>query len=279
MRTRKAWAELGRYLALQSGLISMRSAPTAHKVYITLTTIPDRIGKIRPVLDSLWDQSLRPEKIILNVPAISARFPEPFEIPAFIKNRSYVEVNFSEDVGPATKLLPTLRKFQHEQDVTLIVVDDDQVYPRGLVAHYCRTSPKYPEAVVALCGCEPPNGGKHGERKILHGAGIRIFRPYANAKAPVLVDVVQGASSYCLRPVFFDGQIYDLHESAYHADDIWVSGHLANRQVMKYVVPADFAYARIDAYPTPQSLRKTSNRDNRHNDALYAYFKDHWNKR
>tara|TARA_R110002072_G_scaffold45565_5_gene126916 strand:- start:118095 stop:119051 length:957 start_codon:yes stop_codon:yes gene_type:complete len=104
----------------------------SHKVVITFTTIPDRLNLIYPTIASLFDQSVCVDDIILNVPRIS-RKGQPYIIPEWMASLTNLTINWVEtDEGPATKLLPTLRKERSANGVInttrIIVVDDDNIY-------------------------------------------------------------------------------------------------------------------------------------------------------
>ena len=51
-------------------------------------------------------------------------------------------------MGPATKILPTLNLFKDEADKLIIVLDDDQIYPKGMVENYVKNSKDLPDAAM-----------------------------------------------------------------------------------------------------------------------------------
>ncbi|MEC8064016.1 MAG: hypothetical protein VX112_04135, partial [Pseudomonadota bacterium] len=108
-----------------------------HPVYISLSTIPKRIGYIEDVLRSI---DLRwVEKVFIAVPERFTRTNEEYHIPASLLFHEKVEIIKAEkDEGPITKLLPALEKVRGAQngDALLIVLDDDYIYPRGLVLEH-----------------------------------------------------------------------------------------------------------------------------------------------
>ena len=62
-------------------------------IYVSLTTIPQRIKSIKKSIDSLINQTQKPDKIFINVPTKYKRFEEIVEedqIPNF--NDSRIEV-------------------------------------------------------------------------------------------------------------------------------------------------------------------------------------------
>ena len=67
-------------------------------IYVSLSTIPQRVKSLNKSIDSLINQSLKPDKIFINIPRKYRRFKETIEdsqIPKFDKN--IVEVNRCED--------------------------------------------------------------------------------------------------------------------------------------------------------------------------------------
>ena len=82
-------------------------------IYVSLSTIPARLKNINKTIESLLNQTRKPDKIFVNVPLKYRRFSETVEseqIPKF--NNSIVEVTRCEDCGPGTKLLGSLNKLE-----------------------------------------------------------------------------------------------------------------------------------------------------------------------
>ena len=95
-------------------------------IYVSLTTIPQRIKDLNKTVQSLLKQSQKPDKIFINIPFKYKRFKEIInddQIPKF--DNSIVEITRCEDCGPGTKLLGSLDKF--EKNSLVILVDDDHV--------------------------------------------------------------------------------------------------------------------------------------------------------
>ena len=95
---------------------------------ITLTTIPSRLENLHKTIDSITKQTLKPNKIFINVPIKYYRFPELTisnnELEKF--ESELVKINRCEDFGPATKIMGGLNdvlKFDCG-----IIIDDDHIY-------------------------------------------------------------------------------------------------------------------------------------------------------
>ena len=96
-------------------------------IYISISTIPQRLKHLIESVNSLLNQTRKPDKIFVNIPYKYKRFKETIEdnqIPKF--DSSIVEVTRCEDCGPGTKLLGSLNKF--EKNSLVILADDDHFY-------------------------------------------------------------------------------------------------------------------------------------------------------
>jgi len=104
-------------------------------IYISLTTIPPRIKNLNKSVDSLLNQTQKPDKIFINIPYKYKRFDETIrddQIPKF--NNKIVEIVRCEDRGPGTKLMGSLKKF--EKDSLIVLADDDHIYENYMVEKF-----------------------------------------------------------------------------------------------------------------------------------------------
>lgn len=109
------------------------------KYIVSFTTSPTRIHKCQPMLNSLLQQSRKPDLIILNIPYVFARTGEEYTIPTHVSQ--YVCVNQIEiDYGPGTKIIPTIHflkdKGYESNDTRIIYLDDDIQYPINMIQTY-----------------------------------------------------------------------------------------------------------------------------------------------
>ena len=104
-------------------------------IYISISTIPQRLKNLNQSIESLLKQTRKPDKIFINIPYNYKRFNETIkdnQIPKF--DNSLVEVTRCEDCGPGTKLLGSLNKF--EKNSLVILADDDHVYEDYMVEKF-----------------------------------------------------------------------------------------------------------------------------------------------
>jgi len=234
---------LWRALRLHLGAPSARPVrtPRAERLVVSLTTIPARAGSLGPVLRSLLDQTIAADRIVLALPKTSLRgeaYPEAesLALPAG------VEVLACEDHGPATKLLPVLLA---EPDATIVVVDDDVIYPRDFLETLLGWHRRLPHAAIGYRGVALAAGTRFAELDHVFATGIYD---------PARVDVLFGTWGYLLPPGVLPQGVHDVDgapEGLRWVDDVWVSGHLARAGVPRFVVPA-----RRLPIETPSSWRQ-----------------------
>lgn len=116
-----------------------------NKYIISFTTIPTRLKNIHFTIDSLLNQLVKPEKIILNVPKIySLRFKTSIDIISvnelLKKYQNKIIINYvDEDYGPGTKLLGLLKNNIIDinvENLYIMLLDDDMLYPNGIIQSF-----------------------------------------------------------------------------------------------------------------------------------------------
>ena len=104
-------------------------------IYVSVSTIPQRIKNLNKSIESLLNQTKKPDKIFINIPFQYKRFKETLsdnEIPKF--DNEIVEITRCEDCGPGTKLLGSLSKL--EKNSLLILADDDHIYENYMIEKF-----------------------------------------------------------------------------------------------------------------------------------------------
>ena len=104
-------------------------------IYVSISTIPQRIKNLNKSIKSILKQTKKPDKIFINIPFKYKRFKETIkddQIPKF--DSSIVEITRCEDCGPGTKLLGSLNKL--EKNSLLILADDDHTYENYMIEKF-----------------------------------------------------------------------------------------------------------------------------------------------
>ena len=168
-------------------------------IYVSTSTIPQRIKNLDKSIKSLLNQTKKPDKIFINIPFKYKRFSETIkddEIPKF--DSSVVEITRCEDFGPATKLLGSLDKL--EKNSLIILFDDDHVYENYMVEKFSYFYSKAPNNAYSF-----------------------YVHPLGN------FGIGQGADGFaintnCLKGIknFYDKVVKDYKELFLY-DDLWIS--------------------------------------------------------
>lgn len=237
-RVSRSWRRKRRYrrraekaAAFWAGL-KVRPAPRdVLRIIATLTTAPDRIHLLEPVLIALTTgQSRPPDEIHLNVPHRFGRTGEAYVIPDFI-SRYPVQVFRCEDEGPGTKLIPPIRRTPADQDTWFFVVDDD-------VRHL-------PEALATLASRATQDPA------MAYGyADNYLYRRWIPGGD---VDILCGFGGFIVHRSFF-GEDFEAYlakvlgdRSCRFHDDVYLSNYLALRGIRRMrVATAEVSLDRME---------------------------------
>lgn len=114
-------------------------------VTVSLTSFGERINWVDVVIESLMEQTVKANRIVL---WLDRRLSGGSLLPASLGRlgKRGLEIRFCTDVGPATKLIPSLKEFP---DDIIITVDDDQIYDYDLLDRLLTAHRIHPEAICA----------------------------------------------------------------------------------------------------------------------------------
>jgi hypothetical protein len=202
------------------------------RIWISLTTSPKRIHTLQTTLNSLLQQSYKPERILLNLPLRFGRTNEPYEIPEWLvamihDHEDLVVINrCDKDFGAITKLVPTLDFVPPEEDVWIATADDDINYMPHTLELYVRMNECWKDKVAV---------------------GISGFRLSKEAQiAPTLqpgkVDVLEGYSLPLYHRSFFQSSFRKYLDTCLNnpllvrSDDLIISNWLALNKVERVQV-------------------------------------------
>lgn len=158
-------------------IVFVHSTPTnipsellnGEKVYITLTTSPVRIDKIKRCLESLLAQHVKLSDNTILYPTVVLSIPtyyrktEPYTIPDWLNelvkqhNGRLVIYRPDKDYGPATKLVGGyLYMKENNEKGYILYADDDRVYPQSMVNVLLYKAVKDPKVVWCCIFGTPP---------------------------------------------------------------------------------------------------------------------------
>ncbi len=127
-------------------------------IIVSFTTIPERLFKNLPenCINSILNQTIKPDYIVLNIPEISKKGELYSHVHAKnLEMHSSVVIQYGpkygvKDLGPITKLVPTIGFIKRNRIDTaiIILVDDDCIYDQSMIENLITAKKKNPEQLV-----------------------------------------------------------------------------------------------------------------------------------
>ncbi len=251
---------------------------------ISLTSIPPRFSGLQRTLESLLNQTVRPERVILYLSRHYIRYPDwdgqlP-EVPEGVEIRLV-----DENWGPATKLLPALKEFAGE-DLEILFCDDDQIYRPNMAARFLAARAKHPQSCIGSSGMvdypapdtaakrrfEQHPRMKHLWKHLNPAFLLKLLRLEVGRQItgqdyidPVrrsvwragYADGFEGFSGVLVRPEFFPDDVFDIPDFARPVDDVWLSGHATRMGHAPWIVGGLF-YPMLMPDPTEDHENETA---------------------
>lgn len=187
-----------------------------YEIILSLTSHGARVDSAYLTIESLMDQSLKADRIILNLN--SKAFTEK-KLPATLKRQMArgLEVHFCQDMGPYTKFYATLER---NPNSLIITVDDDIMYPVDLVDQLFRAYVEQPTVIPCLRSHLMTFSSEEG--------AIKPYKQWqwdhANFE-PSLRIFPTGVGGVLYFPGCFDERVLDaksFKSLAPNADDVWL---------------------------------------------------------
>ena len=221
---------------------------------VTLTSIPPRFGNVPARIRAIERQTRRPERVQVTLPRKYRRFPG--ERPSLPPLPDWVEIfECAEDHGPATKLLPAVRRWQGTP-TDLLVCDDDRTQDRRWIERLNDASGQRPGEIVCERGwnildrfgleqCSPrlpraeaaPRGGRTMGYRLLRAATIGLLHPSRKIYSQAgYVDIFEGFLGAIIPVEAIPlARACNIPGALWTVDDVWLSGIAASSGVGVWV--------------------------------------------
>lgn len=206
-----------------------------YKVIVSLTTSPSRLLRLEPVIRSILEQDYEVANIEINLPK-KYKNTEDYIIPNFLELntdsnicKKYPKVKIfriENDLGPGTKIIPTLLRYIDNPDPNLyiITIDDDNRYPDRLVSSLLKGMKLYGDNHIYCIG----------------GYNLRIAskcRVELDEITEGKVSVIEGVYGVLYNPRLFTDEIGAYfcrvleNKECFTSDDITISNYLAFKEI------------------------------------------------
>jgi hypothetical protein len=214
------------------------------RLVVTMSTIPSRISRIGPVLESIKRQTRKPDAIYVCICTFNLWEQSAYEVPQWLSTDEEVRLVIStSDFGPATKLLGTLRA-ETAPETRIVIVDDDWSYDRALLERLEAKFDRYSGYAIGSSGARLPSRwseiGVHiGPEPGSARSAQDQLSFVAEAREDFSADILQfGFGAIVLRKWFAD-DIYDLiqpKQPLFYCDDVLFSAYLESKGIGKMCV-------------------------------------------
>jgi hypothetical protein len=146
-----SYFEITRYISLHCQPVepfikNYSKLPKASKnrVIISFSTTPDKVEKLKPMINSILDQTVKVDMITIIIPLEYKG--KKYNLPKYIQDVAVV-LPSGKDYGKGTKLIPLLLK-EKESDTIIIAIDDDRVYGKDFIETMVEEANKNPNTVL-----------------------------------------------------------------------------------------------------------------------------------
>ena len=215
------------------------------KVVITLTTVPERLNQpvedgFKLVLKSLCEQNYQGYEVHLNLPGKYNVTGEEYIIPSwlesYLSNYNHLKVFRTEDMGPPTKVIPTI--LREDKNTLLIVVDDDLVYHPDMIIEHVKYHSILPDSVVLYDGrgLFPPKHKDLRDSWVLTVGEISRVKDLQHYKS----------ASYYGR--YFEEDFFKDFVGKTKSDDVLMSFYFKYKKIKMFVVPYEPEIPKVQTY-------------------------------
>ncbi len=194
----------------ESGVTSQRY--TNHDIIVSLTTYGKRLNDVAFTIESIMQQTMKPNKIIL---WLEDGLKDQHLPHALKKQMSRgLEMGYCKDIRSYKKLIPTLKRYP---EAAIITIDDDALYDYDLLEHLIYAYINQPQYIHA---------GRVHRIRIENG----IVLPYNKWKkkigelGPHRLNFAVGVGGILYPPGALDNEVYNedvFTDICKYADDIW----------------------------------------------------------
>lgn len=202
---------------LQQGILNNKSCGVTSEKYlekslvVSLTSYGERVREVALTIESLMEQTILPNKIILWLSEHEKYIPESLRL---LEKRG-LEINFCRDIKSYKKLIPSLNKYP---DDIIVTVDDDVFYEFDLLENLIEAHKKYPYDILA-----------HRMHRIVLDrnndvASYKLWKHCIKDYQPSFLNFAVGVGGILYPPRSLDDRVFD--ESVFmdickSGDDIW----------------------------------------------------------
>ena len=189
---------------------------TDREVIVSLTTYPKRMKSIPLVLETIYNQSVRPTRIILWLAKDQYNNPIKVErhLSKFVKRG--LEICYCDDLRAHKKYYYSMKE---NPEALVITLDDDILYPEDMLESLLKKHNEYPNCIVTCRAHEMKFNGKKPVK-------YRLWNTLARGCTGPSLNLCATGGAGCLYPPgSLSSRVFDkdvFMGICKYADDIWM---------------------------------------------------------
>lgn len=248
------------------------------QLIVSLTTHGKRIDTVYHTVESMFQQTLKPNRVVLCLGDREYTSVDQLPIPLRLQVKRGLEVMFVKDVRSYTKLLPTLCKYPQANIVT---IDDDFIYPSNLLEKLWNAHLRNPEMIVCKVAREMKLSGQKQFSQFTTFESKDYDKDYVSK-----FNLLEGFAGVLYPVGAFDNEVFNSEiflKLAPAADDVWFTAMAIKNGTSIVQIPRPFGvYHEMYQEDEVQdiSLAQSNIGENRNDIQLKAVFDkyDLWQK-
>jgi hypothetical protein len=187
------------------GYLKLQKAPTSRKIIVSIAG--NNFEKLKPTIKSIFNQTFRPDQIIISVPPNSLMDLDPF-----IKDNNLITVHkLAKNYGKCCNIMSPLLR-EKDGDAIIIIANEDTIYGVDFIENMVEESEKNPDCVIYTSGYNA---------KIFVDTGKRVD---TNS------DVIEVNKGVLIKPKFISTDILD-NESYIDNPNVFLSAHIIKNNI------------------------------------------------
>lgn len=200
-------------------------------VTVTLTTIPSRLSStidqgIKLCIESLINQTYDDYEIHFNIPYINKLTNEEYIIPEWLEQYNKIKIFRTDDLGPATKLIPTVERIS-DPEAIIIVADDDLVYDPNMVKQQVENQNKWLESITGYDGMR----SRDAEGNFASTFNDTRDYYFTSQKITIRVDILQHYKTVGYKRRYFEEDFFDFVKEYYSwSDDLLIAAYFSKKK-------------------------------------------------
>jgi hypothetical protein len=198
-------------------------------IIVSLTTYGRRLYDAYLPVESIMQQTVKPNKIVLWL----GNELKNTELPITLKNQQKrgLEINYCEDIGSYTKLIPSLKAFPSS---AIITIDDDNIYSFDIVENLLNAYKNNPKLIHSL---------RVHRMKLKSGKRLEKYEKWIQDYEKCDISPLNfptGVGGVLYPPNCFNNEVFNKEvflDICRHADDVWFKAMALLNNFMSVKIP------------------------------------------